>query len=863
MQNHQNPNQKIAEPETRKKSTIRSKSLHSSWTAINVFGWVFIAVSLYCLFGMLFVVYEGLAFQRHIAFLTSEDKARGVLDVVHRQYVDRQRYGDEDVFPVGAIAVKLDRLKRAVDDLEKFNITNATLKTAKDGKEQQLQEAISSLAAGFTDIERLLEKKVGDDLKFVSRLSDIQETIRGLDCIKEAGAEERAADKVLDGCSARRSWEVSIPENGTGDRPANGIVKTTDDHEKNGYLAAAMIENGLKGIHHDLASLRGEHSHLANALSDFLNDIGDRIADLQNAYDPNAITITLAGLKPKENEVDRIADIETSIAALRTSVAELDGIATEFFPGIALARQFSEPMGKFEIALSAFDNMSLHEVTFDDGDNSADGTEAVSIFNQQQKSISQAALQLENDLADNTPVIRIAQVIGDDDPAANAKAKEIWTALVNFERFEPLVHPSLPTTDFRIGVNPHLVATLSPQALTFLLVFIIGAIGSLIYITKYQLDFVIKGNKIYQQPPRSLAWYFFRPVFGVVIAFAVYLLYKAGQLALGSGGPGALDTAVNLPILSVIALFAGLLSWHALEVIESRGKTWFAERSRQDLWATGLGNALELEKRSMQECAYQVGRSIEQIERWMMFQDRITPEMQDRIRTWLDRPLQELFGERKPTAADKTKPLWGPGLKAALHGGMDAKGLAELLGEESVERVRKWLNQELKVSPAMQWRLVHVLNQKHELLFPPHEQNREAWAIALRARLRQSRMDPKGLAHGLGVTVEQVYRWMELEESASFEWQLKILDALKIDNSDHPEIFDFAEPDDARLAVNLKRDLKAADNLTPEELADYLMISVSYVRQWMDRKKKVAQTTQTWIADYLKKDRDDIFPPVP
>ena len=49
-------------------------------------------------------------------------------------------------------------------------------------------------------------------------------------------------------------------------------------------------------------------------------------------------------------------------------------------------------------------------------------------------------------------------------------------------------------------------------------------IGSVIYMTKDQLRWALHGRRLIDPPTRSLAWFFVRPLFGVFVAFATYLL---------------------------------------------------------------------------------------------------------------------------------------------------------------------------------------------------------------------------------------------------------------------------------------------------------------------------------------------------
>jgi hypothetical protein len=257
--------------------------------------------------------------------------------------------------------------------------------------------------------------------------------------------------------------------------------------------------------------------------------------------------------------------------------------------------------------------------------------------------------KLETTLDRLTPEISISYAVGQDDQRLT-KANTILRAYNALGRFDPILIPFGPP----FGLSLKNLATMGSQTLNLMLVFVMGAIGSLLYITKHRLTLVIQGQTGTAKPARALSWYIFRPIFGIVVAFAIFLLYKAGQIALSAGTANAISADVNVPILSVVSLFAGLLSWQALETIETKGKTWFRSHRRRDLWATGLDSALKGARppRTIAECGNQIGRSQEQVERWIRGLDKVPPEMQDRISTWIERDVSELFSDIEiPTSA--------------------------------------------------------------------------------------------------------------------------------------------------------------------------------------------------------------------
>jgi len=414
-----------------------------------------------------------------------------------------------------------------------------------------------------------------------------------------------------------------------------------------------------------------------------------------------------------------------------------------------------------------------------------------------------------------------------------------------------------------IGINTRYISTLSHESLTLMFVFVIGAIGSLLYITKHYLHMAIQGHTWLDEPSRPLSWYLFRPIFGIVVALAVYLMVRAGQLALG--GSDSFGN-LNLPIFSVVALFAGLLSWQALDAIESRGKRWFETQNRRNMWATGLAQALRIEDKRIAECAGQVGRSLEQVERWLMFRDQVTPEMQDRLATWLNRPVSELFADKPPRKQSDQKPLWATGLENALQSSekkLDSQTLAEMLEEEDSRRIQKWINRELQVSPPMQWQLVDALQIPHNEIFEPGKQKRACWATKLRVLLAVEEKKAQQLADAVGIDVKKIHQWMDLDEAVPPGWQVQLETALK---RSHRQIFSFNKPraDLFKYAVHLREKLQEA-NISGRTLADEIDADLERTYDWLEvdeKKGKVPPNTQASITKFLEKNEinaEDIF----
>ena len=493
------------------------------------------------------------------------------------------------------------------------------------------------------------------------------------------------------------------------------------------------------------------------------------------------------------------------------------------------------------------------------------GQDAQDIFEARLEAMKEGLVKAEAKLEKQGRVVALANVLEEDEnetaEGAKIKAAGILQDYDALNRFGwlmmplttlGLVSPRSPWAEF--GLNPLRLATLTTPSITTIYVLVIGAIGSLIYITKYQLKLVVDGHMLRTRPPRPLPWFLFRPIFGVVVALALYFLIRAGQLALGSGTDEEVGTTLNIPVLSVLALFAGILSWQALAMIETRGGIWFKEQSREPLWATGLSNALRTREKSIAECAQQIGRTQEQVGRWLSFKDKVPIEMQDRISTWIDMRLDELFGEFKPTARVAGEPMWAVGLKHALDSydkQIDAEALVELLREdhrpENIDRIRAWIALKQQVPPATQWRLVDLLDVPHHLLFAPEKQNRSVWGTKLRRAIESRNESVRTVATRMGVQPEQVHAWKELDERVSPVMQKRLMDVLE---RTFTQLFEAGDLDDheglLKVPLNMSGALKGR-NIVPKVFARRIDVEPKRVDNWchdnVDKRGKIAQPT--------------------
>ena len=834
---------------------------HKSWRfkLDHMTRWLFISVLFWFFLGMIVALYETLGFQRRIAHLVNndDDRVRRILVVLYNELETGRLTAHTTAY--GAMVVKLDGLEQAARALAKFQ----GFEDKKNGSDEsdEAKERRRVLQAEYRELKDSLRRQLSD-LK-----SLVTDHTPGMPVVTQFNVFESRLKELV-------KLKISFNNNENENNPKglvvhNALAQPPLMHQATLEYSQKLLDDTKKAVLEAFQELSISPTRM-QAIDEKLSALNMQSIRLAD-YKKVAVASTedtdqsTAAKDPKDsNDLDKrhqqvLRDIEST-------AAELEQVLIEYNDEMRIARRIAGPVTSLQVATHELESINPHPDNFKyvNGENEQTGSNATARYGEAVSDLKAAIQDLENILVNFTSTSAIAQVLGDD-PSRREKAETILMDFQTLQRFNYLFMPF----DFLQGswldfsnasLHPQRLATLNSDSLALMFVFIIGAIGSLLYITKYKLQRALQGQKFSDAPQRPLVWMIFRPIFGVIVVMAIFLLVKAGQFALGNGDSSAFDGGLNLPVFGVIALFAGLLSWQALDAIETRGSAWFRTQRRTNLWATGLANALLNAGKTDTECAAHIGRSVEQIRRWIMFQDRVTPEIQDRISTWLERPIEELFHEIKPAQAAEQKSLWASGLAGVLEGkGMDDKGLAELLGED-LERVCSWINLHLQVTPPVQWRLVAILNVPHIELFTPSSQNEDRYALNLRAVLKQNARNASWLADELERPVEQILQWIELDEPVPYSAQVRIAEKLSFNIE---ELFSPSRPKDDEF--RWLRDLRSHFNDNTDErwscerLAKEADVSLVRVRDWMELEKKVAPATQRRLSELLSVDREKLF----
>ncbi len=381
----------------------------------------------------------------------------------------------------------------------------------------------------------------------------------------------------------------------------------------------------------------------------------------------------------------------------------------------------------------------------------------------------------------NAVVARYLDAIADQLGGDDVKSQRAVAVLAEYLTADNLRSPVITPLFYLPGLEgvPRQLATWNDGYLTLLLTLLMGALGSLLYVTRSYLAWAFKGLQVTEPAPQPVSWFIFRPLFGAITALAILILVKAGQLTFSSGTTFSLEEgSVNPYIIAFVAIIAGLMSWQCLELIETVGQRWLQSARRADLWATGLEAALQRRGRTIRALADQIGRSPRQIERWLLLKDKVNPELQDRIATWLEATRTELFGDELPQQVPSRSARLAKDLAAALtESGRTAKILARQLGEDP-QLVQTWIANGAPVPPEVQDLICDWLDQPIAELFDLPNAASTALPAALAGRTGQS------LSETLGISVEVAGRWLTGTEPIPPEWRPRIADWLGLKERD-------------------------------------------------------------------------------
>lgn len=199
--------------------------------------------------------------------------------------------------------------------------------------------------------------------------------------------------------------------------------------------------------------------------------------------------------------------------------------------------------------------------------------------------------------------------------------------------------------EFSIGpfsVGFAFLASMPAQLLTLILTLSMGALGSVIYLTRTYFD---------KEADEPFSFYLFRTFLGMVTALSIFVLFKAGQISI-SDRTLAEGSSENLNpfLISFLAILSGLFTEHAYTRIQRAGWAIFRSGAKEaelkDRYGSGLKEAIK--GRNLNELAEFAGVDSQTVRDWISEKQKIPPAAQRIAAAWLNKPMRELFTDLPP-----------------------------------------------------------------------------------------------------------------------------------------------------------------------------------------------------------------------
>ncbi|MCB1142183.1 MAG: hypothetical protein H7A24_08760 [Leptospiraceae bacterium] len=184
------------------------------------------------------------------------------------------------------------------------------------------------------------------------------------------------------------------------------------------------------------------------------------------------------------------------------------------------------------------------------------------------------------------------------------------------------------------------LAIMPSQLLTLILTLCMGALGSIIFITR---EFFTGKQK------KTVSWYLFRPFLGMVTAISIFVLVKSGQLVISDSKQGFSAETLNPFFISFLAIISGLLSEEAYERIHSAGLSFLQSKNQKnERWAHRLIEWMEKQGKTNLDISNILRIDIDKIQRWMEEKDMVPLREQELISAFLGVPIRDIFTEIPP-----------------------------------------------------------------------------------------------------------------------------------------------------------------------------------------------------------------------
>lgn len=140
------------------------------------------------------------------------------------------------------------------------------------------------------------------------------------------------------------------------------------------------------------------------------------------------------------------------------------------------------------------------------------------------------------------------------------------------------------------------------------------------------------------------------PLLGLISALIIYVLFRAGFIAITDQRNNTGSTSLSPFIVAVVAVGAGLLSERAVAVFRQKASSFLGigEEAETARWAVNLRAELDRQDMTAAALAERINVAEDLVERWIAEENRVPPSYQTQIAAALNLPARNLFTDERP-----------------------------------------------------------------------------------------------------------------------------------------------------------------------------------------------------------------------
>jgi hypothetical protein len=208
----------------------------------------------------------------------------------------------------------------------------------------------------------------------------------------------------------------------------------------------------------------------------------------------------------------------------------------------------------------------------------------------------------------------------------------------------------------RFGRLVYRLTLIPSDVLVLALVIIMGLLGS-----SLQLSYVY----VTQFEAKNTSFYIIRPLFGVITAFVIFIVAKAGIPLIADPTRLGANAPINPYFISFLAIISGLLSERALVSLVRIGSNYFRE--------SDTGEPLRWARGNLKDEFRKAGRDADQLRKllkakdaewdeWLQGKEPMPSSVQTMLAAVLQKPRRDLFTDIPPDVSepDSLKPVEKP-----------------------------------------------------------------------------------------------------------------------------------------------------------------------------------------------------------